>query len=84
VLDEATASLESLTEQSIQADLDEAMLNKTVVVIAHRLSTIVHLDRILVFSRGQVVEDGDHASLLAQGGAYAALWQAQTATSKVA
>jgi ATP-binding cassette subfamily B protein len=84
VLDEATASLDSLTEQSIQADLDEAMLNKTVVVIAHRLSTVVHLDRILVFSRGQVVEDGNHESLLARGGAYAALWRAQTASGRVA
>jgi ATP-binding cassette, subfamily B, bacterial len=79
VLDEATASLDSLTEQAIQSALDEAMQGKTVVVIAHRLSTIAHLDRILVFSRGQVVEDGDHASLLRKGGAYAALWSAQAA-----
>jgi ATP-binding cassette subfamily B protein len=78
VLDEATASLDSLTEQSIQVALDDAMLGKTVVVIAHRLSTIAHLDRILVFSRGQVMEDGDHETLLAQGGAYASLWRAQT------
>lgn len=77
VLDEATASLDSLTEQAIQSALDDAMQGKTVVVIAHRLSTIAHLDRILVFSRGEVVEDGDHATLLAKGGAYAALWSAQ-------
>lgn len=82
VLDEATASLDSLTEQSIQAALDDAMQNKTVLVIAHRLSTIVHLDRILVFSRGQVIEDGDHATLLAKDGAYASLWRAQTASSR--
>lgn len=84
VLDEATASLDSLTEQSIQAALDDAMQGKTVVVIAHRLSTIAHLDRILVFSRGQVVEDGDHRALLAKGGAYASLWRAQALTGKVA
>lgn len=78
VLDEATASLDSLTEQAIQTALDDAMQGKTVVVIAHRLSTIAHLDRILVFSRGQVVEDGDHKTLLAAGGAYAALWGAQS------
>jgi ATP-binding cassette, subfamily B, bacterial len=78
VLDEATASLDSLTEQAIQLALDDAMQGKTVVVIAHRLSTIAHLDRILVFSRGQVVEDGDHQTLLAKGGAYAALWAAQS------
>jgi ATP-binding cassette subfamily B protein len=78
VLDEATASLDSLTEQAIQAALDDAMEGKTVVVIAHRLSTIAHLDRILVFSRGAVIEDGDHPTLLAKGGAYAALWSAQS------
>ncbi len=78
VLDEATASLDSLTELAIQSALDDAMLGKTVVVIAHRLSTIAHLDRILVFSRGQVIEDGDHLSLLSKGGAYAELWSAQS------
>jgi ATP-binding cassette, subfamily B, bacterial len=77
VLDEATASLDTLTEQAIQSTLDDAMQGKTVIVIAHRLSTIAHLDRILVFSRGQVVEDGNHDTLIAQGGAYAALWSAQ-------
>lgn len=78
VLDEATASLDSLTEVAIQSALDDAMQGKTVVVIAHRLSTIAHLDRILVFSRGQVVEDGTHRELLAKRGAYAALWSAQS------
>ncbi|RYZ10078.1 MAG: ABC transporter ATP-binding protein [Myxococcales bacterium] len=78
VLDEATASLDSLTELAIQSALDDAMLGKTVVVIAHRLSTIAHLDRILVFSRGQVIEDGRHHELLARGGAYAELWSAQS------
>jgi predicted alpha/beta-hydrolase family hydrolase len=78
VLDEATASLDSLTEVAIQSALDDAMLGKTVVVIAHRFSTIAHLDRILVFSRGQVVEDGTHQELLAQRGSYAALWFAQS------
>jgi ATP-binding cassette, subfamily B, bacterial len=78
ILDEATASLDTLTEQAIQAALDDAMRGKTVLVIAHRLSTIAHLDRILVFSRGEVVEDGDHRALIAKGGAYAALWSAQS------
>jgi ATP-binding cassette subfamily B protein len=84
VLDEATASLDSLTEQAIQAALDDAMRGKTVVVIAHRLSTIAHLDRILVFSRGAVIEDGDHQTLLARGGAYAALWSAQSTVGDAA
>jgi ATP-binding cassette, subfamily B, bacterial len=78
VLDEATASLDSLTEVAIQAALDDAMEGKTVVVIAHRLSTIAHLDRILVFSRGQVIEDGSHQELLSRCGAYAELWSAQS------
>ena len=77
VLDEATASLDSLTEHAIQGALDEVMLGKTVIVVAHRLSTIAHLDRILVFSHGQIVEDGTHEALLARGGRYAALWQRQ-------
>ena len=78
VLDEATSSLDSLTEQAIQSALDDAMAGKTVVVIAHRLATIAHLDRILVFSQGEVIEDGDHLSLLARRGTYAALWRAQS------
>lgn len=78
VLDEATSSLDSITEHQIQAALDEAMANKTVIVIAHRLSTIAHLDRVLVFSRGQIVEDGSHAELLARRGEYFQLWRRQS------
>jgi ATP-binding cassette subfamily B protein len=77
VLDEATASLDSLTERAIQEALDEVMVGKTVIVIAHRLSTIAHLDRILVFAQGEVIEDGTHDALLARGGAYHALWTRQ-------
>jgi ATP-binding cassette subfamily B protein len=77
ILDEATSSLDTLTERLIQSALDDAMSGKTVIVIAHRLSTVAHLDRILVFSQGEIVEDGDHESLLARGGTYAALWKAQ-------
>ena len=78
LLDEATASLDSLTEHAIQQALDEVMTGKTVIVIAHRLSTIAHLDRILVFDRGAIIEDGSHADLLARRGAYHALWSRQT------
>ncbi len=53
------------------------MKGKTVIVVAHRLSTIAHLDRILVFDRGRIIEDGSHAGLLAQGGAYQQLWSRQ-------
>jgi ATP-binding cassette subfamily B protein len=78
VLDEATASLDSVTEHQIQVALDEAMADKTVIVIAHRLSTIAHMDRVLVFSKGQIVEDGTHAELLAQRGEYHRLWRRQS------
>jgi len=78
ILDEATSSLDSITEHAIQRALDDAMAGKTVIVVAHRLSTIAHLDRILVFSEGCIVEDGDHATLLARRGAYYRLWSRQS------
>jgi len=84
ILDEATSSLDSITEQEIQSALDAAMVGKTVIVIAHRLSTIAHLDRILVFSNGEVVEDGTHTELLASRGDYHALWSRSPAASCLA
>jgi ATP-binding cassette, subfamily B, bacterial len=83
ILDEATSSLDSLTEQAIQAALDEAMADKTVVVIAHRLSTIAHLDRILVFDGGRVLEEGCHSELLNRRGAYYQLWSRQAETGSL-
>ena len=77
ILDEATSSLDSVTEKTIQENLDRAMGCKTVIAIAHRLSTIAHLDRILVFDQGRIVEDGGHNQLLAQQGLYYRLWTMQ-------
>ncbi|TAN67072.1 MAG: ABC transporter ATP-binding protein [Methylobacter sp.] len=77
ILDEATASLDSVTEKTIQENLDRAMGCKTVIAVAHRLSTIAHLDRILVFDQGRIVEDGGHEQLLAQQGVYYRLWTMQ-------
>jgi ATP-binding cassette subfamily B protein len=77
ILDEATSSLDSITEKAIQDTLDLAMNGKTVIVVAHRLSTIAHLDRILVFDQGCIIEDGTHAKLLALGGSYYRLWKMQ-------
>jgi ATP-binding cassette subfamily B protein len=77
ILDEATSSLDSLTEKAIQDSLEVIMKDKTVIVVAHRLSTIAHLDRILVFDQGRIVEDGSHRALLAKNGAYGRLWNRQ-------
>lgn len=77
ILDEATSSLDSITEKAIQDTLDSAMNGKTVIVVAHRLSTIAHLDRILVFDQGRIIEDGTHTKLLARCGAYYRLWKMQ-------
>ena len=78
IMDEATSSLDSVTEKAIQDSLDALMDGKTVLVVAHRLSTIAHLDRILVFDNGRIVEDGPHRDLLALGGVYARLWSRQS------
>jgi ATP-binding cassette subfamily B protein len=77
ILDEATSSLDSVTEKAIQETLSDLMRGRTVLVVAHRLSTIAHLDRILVFDDGRIVEDGSHADLLAAGGLYETLWTRQ-------
>ncbi|MHB8070869.1 MAG: ABC transporter ATP-binding protein [Candidatus Cryosericum sp.] len=77
VLDEATSSLDSESEALIQDALSRVMSRRTSIVIAHRLSTILAADLILVIDRGQIVESGSHAALLAQGGLYAGLYQTQ-------
>ncbi|MBD2595634.1 ABC transporter ATP-binding protein [Nostoc spongiaeforme FACHB-130] len=77
ILDEATSSLDSITEKAIQDTLDSLMDGKTVIVVAHRLSTIAHLDRILVFDQGRIIEDGTHTTLLTRRGAYYKLWKMQ-------
>ncbi|MBN2394500.1 MAG: ABC transporter ATP-binding protein [Anaerolineae bacterium] len=80
VLDEATSSLDSESEALIQDALSRVMTQRTSIVIAHRLSTILAADLILVIDRGQIVESGNHATLLAQGGLYASLYQTQFRT----
>lgn len=77
MLDEATSQLDSVTENEIQESLWELMQGKTAIVIAHRLSTLLHMDRILVFNQGKIVEDGSHPELLASNGLYKTLWEAQ-------
>lgn len=77
ILDEATSSLDSVTEKYIQESLDKLMQNRTTIVIAHRLSTLSRMDRILVFDKGKIVEEGAHAALMSQGGLYAKMWNMQ-------
>jgi ABC-type multidrug transport system fused ATPase/permease subunit len=74
VLDEATASVDPLTEAQIQEGLDLVLKGRTAIVIAHRLSTIRNADRIIVMRRGRIVEEGSHESLMSQGGHYAQLY----------
>jgi len=78
LLDEATSALDSEVEAAIQASLYRLMQGKTVIAIAHRLSTIAAMDRLIVLDEGRVVEEGDHKTLLAQGGLYARLWAHQS------
>jgi ATP-binding cassette, subfamily B, multidrug efflux pump len=78
LLDEATSALDSEVEVAIQQSLNRLMEGKTVVAIAHRLSTIAAMDRLIVLDKGHIVEEGNHYSLLAQGGLYARLWAHQS------
>ncbi len=84
VLDEATAHLDSESEQAVQHALDAALAGRTSLVIAHRLSTVRRADQILVVDGGQVVERGTHDELLARGGAYAELYRTQFADAPAA
>ncbi|MFN3811227.1 MAG: ABC transporter ATP-binding protein [Roseateles asaccharophilus] len=78
LLDEATSALDSEVETAIQRSLYRLMEGKTVVAIAHRLSTIAAMDRLIVMDGGEIVEQGNHAELLASGGLYARLWAHQS------
>ena len=78
LLDEATSALDSEVELAIQTSLNTLMQGKTVIAIAHRLSTIAAMDRLIVLDQGRIVEQGDHRTLLANGGLYARLWAHQS------
>lgn len=75
VLDEATSALDTVSEAAVRSALDRLAIGRTCLVIAHRLSTVIDADRIHVMDHGRVVEDGTHRDLLADGGAYARLYQ---------
>ncbi len=77
VLDEATSSLDSVSEKKIQSALAKLMKNRTTLVVAHRLSTLKQMDRIIVISAGKIIEQGSLGELLLQKGVFAKLWEEQ-------
>jgi ABC-type multidrug transport system fused ATPase/permease subunit len=77
LLDEATSSLDSESEHQVQLAFDRLMRGRTTIVIAHRLSTVLGADKICVMANGKIVEEGDHATLLAAGNQYAHLYNLQ-------
>ena len=80
LLDEATSTLDTESEKLVQDALNNLMKNRTSIVIAHRLSTIQHADTIVVIDKGQIVETGNHSSLIAKDGLYKRLIDMQTFT----
>ena len=77
ILDEATSALDSVTEARIQSAFDELAKGRTTLIIAHRLSTIRSANRIIVVDGNHILEEGSHEELLARGGEYAQLYNAQ-------
>ncbi|EJF80730.1 hypothetical protein MCO_00244 [Bartonella sp. DB5-6] len=82
ILDEATAALDTTTEQEIQQALDIVSRGRTTLIIAHRLSTVINADEILVLKNGRIIENGTHAELLRKKGLYASMWNKQLEASQ--
>jgi ATP-binding cassette subfamily B protein len=82
VFDDATAAIDAVTERRIHGGLKKAVRSMATIIIAHRLSSLMHADEIIVLDHGRIVERGTHASLLREGGLYAALWSLQNRPEK--
>ena len=78
LLDEATSSLDSISENAIKIAIDNISGNKTILVIAHRLSTVKDADKIIVMNSGRVVENGTHEDLIEKRGLYFDMWNDQS------
>lgn len=84
ILDEATSSLDTESEQLIQEAMGRLITGRTTFIIAHRLSTVIHADQILVLSAGSIVESGTHTQLLIKGGIYRDFYTRQFRSAKAA
>ena len=78
LLDEATSNLDTASEQAVQASIENILGGRTVVMVAHRLSTVRNADKIFVLKKGELAETGSHDELLAKGGVYKGLYEAQS------
>jgi ABC-type multidrug transport system fused ATPase/permease subunit len=83
ILDEATSSLDSESEQLVEAALTELLHHRTTIIIAHRLSTVRRADRVIVMDQGRIVEQGSHDALLSLGGLYFSLYNRQFADASL-
>ena len=77
LLDEATSALDAASERAVQAAVDDLRASRTTIIVAHRLATVKKADRIIVFDQGQIVAQGSHDALVAEGGLYAELARLQ-------
>ncbi len=82
ILDEATSSLDTVSEKMVQEAINQLMKNRTSIVIAHRLSTVQNADEIIVMEKGEIIERGTHSSLISKGGVYKKLVDIQLSTTK--
>lgn len=82
ILDDATAAIDALTEARVREHLQAHAASRATIIIAHRLSSVKHADEIILLEQGRIIERGNHQTLLAQGGHYAALWQLQYASAQ--